>query len=72
MEVVFKILKISKITVSSTKAELQMLKSKFCLLVRAECVRCPWLLAQKKVATILGISPSGAVQTVSDSRRPLF
>ena len=23
-------------------------------LVRAECVRCPWLLAQTKVATILG------------------
>ena len=22
---------------------------------RAECVRCPWLLAQTKVATILGI-----------------
>ena len=27
------------------------------LLVRAECVRCPWLLAQTKVATILGIFP---------------
>ena len=24
-------------------------------LVRAECVRCPWLLAQTKVATIFGI-----------------
>ena len=24
---------------------------------RAECVRCPWLLAQTKVATILGIFP---------------
>ena len=24
------------------------------ILVRAECVRCPWLLAQTKVATILG------------------
>ena len=24
------------------------------LLVRAECVRCPWLLAQTKVATIFG------------------
>ena len=28
-------------------------------LVRAECVRCPWLLPQTKVATILGIGPSG-------------
>ena len=29
------------------------------LLVRAECVRCPWLLAEMKVATILGnIGPS--------------
>ena len=27
---------------------------------------------QTKVATVLGIGPSGAVQTVSDSRRPLF
>ena len=26
-------------------------------LVRAECVRCPWLLAQTKVATILHIFP---------------
>ena len=25
------------------------------ILVRAECVRCPWLLAETKVATILGI-----------------
>ena len=25
------------------------------MLVRAECVRCPWLLAETKVATILGI-----------------
>ena len=25
------------------------------LLVRAECVRCPWLQAETKVATILGI-----------------
>jgi hypothetical protein len=25
------------------------------LLVRAECVRCPWLLALTKVATIFGI-----------------
>ena len=34
--------------------------------VRAECVRCPWLLAQTKVATIFDIfGPSGAVQTVS-------
>jgi hypothetical protein len=24
------------------------------LLVRAECMRCPWLLAETKVATILG------------------
>jgi hypothetical protein len=24
-------------------------------LVRAECLRCPWLLAETKVATILGI-----------------
>ena len=29
------------------------------LLVRAECVRFPWLLAEMKVATILGIVPSG-------------
>jgi hypothetical protein len=30
------------------------------LLVRAECVRCPWLLAETKVATILDIfGPSG-------------
>ena len=36
------------------------------ILVRAECVRCPWLLAQTKVATILGIfGPSGV-------RRPPF
>ena len=27
----------------------------FILLVRAECVRCPWLQAETKVATILGI-----------------
>jgi hypothetical protein len=26
----------------------------FRLLVRAECVRCPWLLAETEVATILG------------------
>ncbi len=25
------------------------------LLVRAECVRCPWLMAQTKVAIVLGI-----------------
>ena len=25
------------------------------ILVRAECVRCPWLQAETKVATILGI-----------------
>ena len=37
------------------------------ILVRAECVCCPWLLAQTKVATIFG--PSGAVQTVS-SKQP--
>ena len=31
----------------------------FCtnLLVRAECVRCPWLQSEPKVATILGIFP---------------
>ena len=29
------------------------------LLVRAECVRFPWLLAETKVATIFGIGPSG-------------
>ena len=29
------------------------------MLVRAECVRCPWLEAKTKVATILGIGPSG-------------
>ena len=28
-------------------------------LVQAECVRCPWLLAETKVATILGVGPSG-------------
>ena len=28
-------------------------------LVRAECVCCPWLQAETKVATILGIGPSG-------------
>ena len=27
------------------------------MLVRAECVHCLWLLAQTKVATILGIFP---------------
>jgi hypothetical protein len=26
-------------------------------LVQAECVRCPWLQAETKVATILGIFP---------------
>ena len=30
-------------------------------LVRAECVRCPWLLAQTKVATIFDIFPHGGV-----------
>ena len=30
-------------------------------LVRAECVRCPWLLAQTKVATIFDIFPHGVV-----------
>ena len=29
------------------------------LLVQVECVRCPWLQAETKVATILGIGPSG-------------
>ena len=27
------------------------------ILIQAECVRCPWLLAETKVATILGIFP---------------
>ena len=29
----------------------------FVIFGRAECVRCPWLLAQTKVATIFGIFP---------------
>jgi hypothetical protein len=30
------------------------------ILLRAECLRCTWLLAEMKVATILGILPSSA------------
>ena len=35
--------------------ELHSHKTSGYLLVRAECVRCPWLQAETKVATILGI-----------------
>ena len=44
------------------------------LLVRAECVRCPWLLAETKVATILGIFLVRAkcVRPAEQLRWPLF
>ena len=32
-----------------------VMKQRVYILVRAECVRCPWLLVETKVATILGI-----------------
>ena len=43
--------------VISEVSELHYLELRIYLkLVRAECVRCPWLLAQTKVATIFGIN----------------
>ena len=41
-------------------------------LVRAECVRCHWLLAQTKVATILGIGLSMLRAPAEQLRWPLF
>ena len=39
------------------------------MLVRAECVRCPWLQSEMKVATILGIFPLVGVTTAIQNHR---